>query len=380
MATKLTPAEHRRLTQFLADQATTSPIGVTRYFEDLVRRTPMPKGFKQQRIGTFTGQAPFDARALLEYAETLGTNPEERSWTTLGSMLRTILESNAIGLEDMALIASIIESHALCAEGPDRTAFRNTYGVPSRTSDGQDDLGPDIDWQGPSDTVELQSWLRPDPVDLTLEFLQLAVKRARSVCRVEFSKTVRVGSGVLIAPTLVLTNHHVVFGKQGDETTADALARECVVSFSGLGGTGADAARTDGPLNLADTPIVARSRPLDYALLRITDTLGATPGLEPAPLAESRPVEKDGVNLLHHPKGGPMRLSMCDAGVTSILDGPGYVQYIARSAGGSSGGPCFDDAWNVAALHHAERSKPFGRVAEGILIERIRAEIAPHLA
>ncbi len=382
MATKIKPDDRKRLTKFIAGQSNISPVGVTRYFENLVRTTPLPPEFKQQKIGTFTGQGPFDAVSLVDWAEDIGTNPQEKSWTTLGSMLRTMLESNAIGLEGVTLLAGIIESYNLCVEGPARVQFRSAYGVPMRAAAtaANGDLGPDIDWKGPTETVELQSWLRPDPVDLEVKWVQQMVRRARSVCRVAFTKTQRVGSGVLVAPSLVLTNHHVVFGDAGVETEADTLAAECEVSFSGLAGTGAEEAEAKGPLDLTAKPIVARSKKLDYALLCISDALGKTPGIEVAPLADRQPVEKDGVNLLHHPKGGAMRVSMCAAGVTSVLEGPGFLQYIARSAGGSSGGPCFDDDWNVTALHHAERSKPFGRVAEGILIQRIRAEIAPMLA
>jgi hypothetical protein len=376
--------DYRRLALFLADQAVDSAVGPRAYFDDLLRQAPLPRPFKLQKIGTFTGQADVDARALVSYAQTKGGNPQDPSWTTLGSLLRTLLESGTLGLEGVALLAGVIEVYGLCVDGGERTRFRARYGVPQRSAEAEgagvpEKVGPEIDWQGPTDAVELQSWLGPEPVDFSLEFLQGAVRSARSVCRIELTRSGRTGSGVLIAPGLVLTNHHVIFGENGPEDAAEALAAECTVCFSGLAGTGGSESEASGPLDTGNQPIVAHSRALDYALLRLSPELGAAQGPEPAPLAARAPGEKDGVNLLHHPRGEAMRVSMCDAGVTRVLDGPGFVQYITRSAPGSSGGPCFDDEWKLVALHHAERARPFGRVGEGILIGRIHDEVRPHL-
>ena len=381
-AGQLASDDIRTLARLLAAQAVESPIGVARYFELLVRTAPLTQGFRLEVIGTFTGNAPFDARRLIDWSQSKGTNPhpDERSWTTTGTLLRVLLEGGTLGLEDVATVSGLIELRGLCLGPEDRTRFRATYGVPARPTESGDgrDIGPEIDWQGPTDRVQLQGWFGPTPSDFTLAFLQSAVRRARAVCKVNLPTQRRTGTGVLVAPSLVLTNHHVVFGEQGDEQQIDALSRECVVAFEGLAGTGGDAGVT-GPLD-GGGGIVARDRALDYALLRLSAAVARTPGLEAAPLAGRRPVAKDGINLLHHPGGEAMRVSTTDAGVTSVLDGPGFLQYVTRSAPGSSGAPCFDDDWHVVALHHAERTKSFGSVGEGILIDRIREQIQSHLA
>jgi hypothetical protein len=381
-ARQLAHDDVRKVTQLLAAQAADAPVGVRQYFDLLVRQAPFTQGFRLEVIGTFLGNAPYDARRLVDWAQSKGTNPhpDERAWTTLGSLLRTILEAGTLGLENVALVTGLIEAYGLCADPGQRARFRAAYGVPQRSpaAGGAPDLGPEIDWQGPTDRIELQGWFGPTPTDFTLAFLQQAVRRARAVCKVSFPAERRSGTGVLVARDLVLTNHHVVFGELGDEQTADALSRECVVAFEGLAGTGGEAT-VSGPLDQRAAPIVARSRALDYALLRLSAAVASAPGLEVAPLADRRPVARDGINLLHHPGGEAMRISTTDAGVTSILDGPGFLQYVTRSAPGSSGAPCFDDDWNVAAIHHAERTRPFGSVGEGILIDRIRDEIRQHL-
>ena len=380
---QIAQSDLRQLTQVLAAQAVDSPIGVKQYFELLVRDAPLTQGFRFEVLGSFLGNAPYDARRLVDWAQSKGTNPhpDERSWTTLGTLLRVLLERDTLGVEGVAFVSGLVELWRLCADSTGRARFRATYGVPDRsagTAAGAD-IGPEIDWKGPTDRVELQGWFGPTPTDFTLAFLQGAVRRARAVCKIRFPVQRRTGTGVLVARDLVLTNHHVVFGEHGDEGNAGGLSKECVVAFEGLAGTGGEATAF-GSLDAAATPIVARSRALDYALLRISAALAAAPGLEVAPLAGRRPVERDGINLLHHPGGEAMRISTTDAGVTSVLDGPGFLQYVTRSAPGSSGAPCFDDDWNVTALHHAERTKSFGSVGEGILIDRIRQEIEPHLS
>jgi hypothetical protein len=381
---KLSFEDARSLERLLTTQAVNSPVGVARYFDQLIRGARLTQAFQFDLIGTFTGNAPYDARRLIDWAQSKGTNPhpEERSWTTIGTLLRTLLEAGTLGLEDVATVSGLIELRGLYRDAAARARFCATYGIPDRPpaapAGAAQAVGPDIDWQGPTDRVELQGFFGPTPTDFTLTFLQGAVRRARAVCKISFPVQGRTGTGVLVAPGLVLTNHHVVFGEEGDEQAIEALGRECVVAFEGLGGTGGDATAS-GALDQQSPAIVARDRALDFALLRLSAALASAPGLEPAPLADTRPIEKDGLNLLHHPAGAAMRVSTTDAGVTRVLEGPGYLQYVTRSAPGSSGAPCFDDDWHVIALHHAERMKPFGSVGEGILMDRIKTEIRNYL-
>jgi hypothetical protein len=66
-----------------------------------------------------------------------------------------------------------------------------------------------------------------------------------------------------------------------------------------------------------------------------------------------------------------MMLAISGSGVTGAYPDRGYLQYVSRTAPGSSGGPCFDDDWNIVAVHHAVRSKAFGVIGEGILMASI---------
>ena len=63
--------------------------------------------------------------------------------------------------------------------------------------------------------------------------------------------------------------------------------------------------------------------------------------------------------------------------------GNGTDGYIKFRDGGSSGSPCFDESWNLVALHHAQINRLFGAVRgsirQGILFNSIYEEIKSYL-
>jgi endonuclease G, mitochondrial len=129
-------------------------------------------------------------------------------------------------------------------------------------------------------------------------------------------------------------------------------------------------------------PVVAlsRTREYDFALLRAHADVSRLTNVVPAPFSVSVPAQKMALNILQHPKGGPMMLSASSSGVTGAYPDRGILQYVSRTDDGSSGSPCFDDEWRVVALHHAARSRTFGVIGEGILFSAIYDLIKPHMA
>ena len=131
----------------------------------------------------------------------------------------------------------------------------------------------------------------------------------------------------------------------------------------------------------ASQPVVKFSpkESLDYALLRVEEGITAVQEIKPAPFTTQRPARGMGLNILQHPGGEEMKLAISGNGVVDVFPERGLVQYVTRAWGGSSGAPCFTDAWEVVAIHHAEMSRGFGKVREGILFEAIHNEIAAYL-
>jgi hypothetical protein len=161
---------------------------------------------------------------------------------------------------------------------------------------------------------------------------------------------VGLGTGWLIAPRLIITNHHVVNARLPLEPPAS----DQDVAAQGAGTT----ALFD--FYLADSPTVptrcveclAHDRELDYALLRLPDD---APDRSPLRLRHNSIIKPKGralqerVNVLQHPNGNPMRLGFRNNFV--VTGDEDRLSYLTDTAGGSSGSPICDDAWFVAALH-----------------------------
>lgn len=379
MTRPLTPDDRALLQFFLANRALEHAVSPTAFFRALLKEAELPKPWILDRVGIITGASEYDAGALITWAENQGTVPGT-SWSTLGALLRTLLKKETLGLEGMALVTAFIDGYELCKDKQIRESFRRRYGVPcAARPDALVEIGPEFTWRGPVEELELQAFFRAAPVQFDMRYVAEALKRARSVCRLTIPGRQRTGSGVLIAPGLVLTNHHVVFGIRppydavGDVVPGIKVDFEGIALWEGDGNGGATFA-----LDNAEA-LVAQSLPLDYALLRLPRAAMAETRIVVAERA-TLPLEKGGaLNLLHHPEGDALSITFGNAAVTGIYKEEGLTQYATVSAGGSSGAPAFDGEWGLAALHHGVRAKPFGRVGEGILLPSILKEITVHL-
>jgi V8-like Glu-specific endopeptidase len=241
-------------------------------------------------------------------------------------------------------------------------------------------FGPDINWRGETDVVQLQSWLKPEPDYWDVGFLKRAIEQSASVCRLEIpSRNIR-GTGVLITPNKLLTNYHVLQPSEEDNLESNAL--NAVLKFGCF--TSDDGVETQGKSFQLDRikPILCFSKTenLDYVLLQVEAKITQEKDIKPARWdAQKLPLEKMGINILQHPEGDSMKLSISQDGVTGVYQNSGLVQYVNKTALGSSGSPCFDENWFLVALHHAQRAKTFGTIREGILLASIYQEIQDFL-
>jgi endonuclease G len=204
-----------------------------------------------------------------------------------------------------------------------------------------------------------------------VRYLEAGVAAARAVGRVDIrdarGRQAGFGTGSMVSPVLLLTNHHVL----PDLETARASA----VEFDFQDGV-------DGrPLPVTVLPFdpdlffVADQR-LDFALVAVR----ATPA-DLAPFGFSRLIEAQGtvilgefVTIVQHPRGEKKQVALRE---NRIIDLPEqFVHYEADTEPGSSGSPVFNDQWEIVALHHASVPAPDhaelgGFVNEGIRISHI---------
>src|SRR5918999_2880709 len=206
---------------------------------------------------------------------------------------------------------------------------------------------------------------------LGVRYLDGGVAAARAIGRVNIrddrGRLTGYGTGSLVSPALLLTNHHVL-------EDAEA-ARSSVIEFNYQDGA-------DGnPLLSAVYPLdpdrfFLADQERDFALVAIRAAAA-----ELAPFGFNRLIEAEGkaiigefVTIVQHPRGEKKQIALRE---NKIVDLPtAFLHYSADTEPGSSGSPVFNDQWEIVGLHHASvptpgAGDPRDFVNEGIRISRI---------
>jgi hypothetical protein len=252
------------------------------------------------------------------------------------------------------------------------------------------------------------------PFDVAVWRQRLA-QRENCVCRIELPtpEGMSYGTGFLVGPDLLLTNHHVVAAaisdRPGSQGKADARQLVARFDYKVLEGTtihpGTPArlatdwlvdASPHSAVDLQGLPKsgVPSGDELDYALLRLAEPIGELPillgsddaaaaaprGWIPLPSVEWPFAEKRCLFILQHPLGDAMKLALDLEAKMEVNANRTRVIYQTGTEGGSSGSPCFNEVWDLVALHHAGDPSQSGffqpAFNEGIPIARIVERLA----
>jgi N-acetylmuramoyl-L-alanine amidase len=203
-----------------------------------------------------------------------------------------------------------------------------------------------------------QGGVRTAPAAL-LETLSMA---RRSVCRINVPAGIKdhsgrpkggwMATGFLVAPDILLTNHHVL-------PTPDA-AMVAEVHF------GYEYEATDlliQQLKRPPAPRIFRLRPdklfvsspaidgLDYTFVGIDPQASTEFGYITMKRDSLQFARDEPVYLIHHPLGEPKAVSLDDTQILGVQ--AAVVHYAAETDDGSSGAPVFDRFGRLCALHHA---------------------------
>jgi V8-like Glu-specific endopeptidase len=215
---------------------------------------------------------------------------------------------------------------------------------------------------------------------LGISFLSTGISRSRSICRLLVTYEPgrgSTGTGALIGPDLLLTNHHVLY--DWDTGGRPATAVEAWFGYE-LG----EDSHTRGELAIVgcDHRTIDGDRAQDWAVVSVSGASVPVPtGTPVLSLRGAEPPRKDDyVFIIQHPDGGPKMIGLSHNLVRYVDDD--VVQYWTDTKEGSSGAPVFNSRWQVVGLHHRWVSAPAGDgVAyrnQGRRIERVIAGLVDH--
>ncbi|MEE2033716.1 DNA/RNA non-specific endonuclease [Rhodococcus chondri] len=210
---------------------------------------------------------------------------------------------------------------------------------------------------------------------LGVRYLDEGTAAARSVGRVlidlRSGRPRGYGTGFMVSPTLLLTNHHVL---------PDAhTARVSRIEFDYQDGPGG-AELTPRTFGFDPDRFFIADRARDFALVAVDATPDALQeyGFSRLTAEQGTVIIGESVTIVQHPGGRKKQIVLRENRIIDIPER--FVHYCADTEPGSSGSPVFNDQWEVVALHHASVPAPqhpqFGGVLnEGVRISGILAHV-----
>lgn len=185
---------------------------------------------------------------------------------------------------------------------------------------------------------------------MPIGYLEAGWRASRSVGRIVIvgadGSRVGYGTGFLIGPRALLTNHHVLPDR--------ATARASRVEFGyQRDADGALSAGTPAALAPDSLFLTSSEDALDFTIVALAEE---PPGLGYHPLiAADVPIQAgESVTIVQHPRGEPKQIALRENQVIRLPgEGDPFLHYQTSTLPGSSGSPVFNDAWEVIALHHS---------------------------
>lgn len=159
------------------------------------------------------------------------------------------------------------------------------------------------------------------------------------------------GTGWLLTPSLVMTNHHVINARKDGEANASeadlqlqAKGTQALLDF--------DVDEMEAGSTIQVTALEAWEPGLDYAIIRVPDT-GRSPLRYTTQMLtyNNEPIP---VNIIQHPGGRGKRYAIRNNLVSSST--ANELRYFTDTEAGTSGSPVLNDQWEVVALHRASVS------------------------
>jgi endonuclease G len=201
-----------------------------------------------------------------------------------------------------------------------------------------------------------------------INYLETGVGAAHAVGRVNVrdgnGKVTSYGTGSLVAPNVLLTNHHVL--------PDAATAAPSVIEFDFEDGPDGQPRQSRNFAFAPDALFIADEH-LDFAVVAVDPGAAALAGYGFNPLteAEGKAIIGEFVTIVQHPRGERKQVALRDNRIVDVVEE--VLHYEADTEPGSSGSLVFNDQWEAVALHRASvphQSKD-GVINEGTRISRV---------
>jgi endonuclease G, mitochondrial len=191
-------------------------------------------------------------------------------------------------------------------------------------------------WHGPANPESRPAIVDPQQKIKQIWYLEQALIAARAVGRVVIDGGVDYATCFLVAPSLILTNHHVfATGAETQQAYVEFNHREL------YNGELSEASRYQ-----FDPQVFVTDPALDFSLVGLQEPAG----IPYLPLRHGQKVARNShIAIVQHPDGQPLQVAMRDNSL--VFDDADRIEYLTNTDYGSSGSPVFNDNWRVIALH-----------------------------
>jgi endonuclease G len=193
----------------------------------------------------------------------------------------------------------------------------------------------------------------------SINFLARGLEAAKAVARIRVRQADGsgewFGTGFLVAPGLLLTNHHVL----ADEHQAALAVAEFNFQHDIHG-----VATPRQAYNLAPSRLFFSDGELDCSFVEVAPrSFDGMPLTEfdylPLMSASGKAIDGEWVSMIQHPGGQPKQIAIRDSQIVTLTNEDAlnirldsFIHYTTDSEPGSSGAPVLNDQWQVVALHH----------------------------
>lgn len=197
---------------------------------------------------------------------------------------------------------------------------------------------------------------------MSINFLERGRRAADAVCRIKVPTDggAWYGTGFLVGPRLLLTNHHVL--ANADEASQAEAEFGYEHDLDGV-------LKSPASFNFATHELFYSDAELDITFVAVAplssdgvplSRFGRLPLL---PLS-GKAVDGEWVSIVQHPGGEPKQIAIQSSQIV-VLDPPpencdldSFIHYSTDTEPGSSGSPVLNDQWQVLALHHKAVPSP----------------------